>query len=72
MEKNRVHVHYNQSHYREIKRWEIFMEQELRLRLDLGRLVLLKKIFGPIVSNFICRFFESFIEEKMKNIVKVS
>ena len=26
-----------QSHYREVPRWEIFMEQELRFRLDLGR-----------------------------------
>ena len=27
----------NQSHYREVARWEIFMEQELRFGLDLGR-----------------------------------
>ena len=26
-----------QSHYREVPRWEIFMEQELRFGLDLGR-----------------------------------
>ena len=26
----------NQSHYREVPRWEIFMEQELRFGLDLG------------------------------------
>ena len=32
-----------QSHYREVPRWEIFMEQELRFGLDLGRLALLKK-----------------------------
>ena len=25
-----------QSHYREVPRWEIFMEQELRFGLDLG------------------------------------
>ena len=25
-----------QSHYREVQRWEIFMEQELRFGLDLG------------------------------------
>ena len=34
---------YCQSHYREVPRWEIFMEQELRFGLDLGRLALLKK-----------------------------
>ena len=28
----------NQSHYREVPRWEIFMEQELRFGLDLGRM----------------------------------
>ena len=27
----------NQSHYREVAQWEIFMEQELRFGLDLGR-----------------------------------
>ena len=32
-----------QSHYREVPRWEIFMEQELRFWLDLGRLGLVKK-----------------------------
>ena len=26
-----------QSHYREVERWKIFMEQELRFGLDLGR-----------------------------------
>ena len=30
-------VSYDQSHYREVARWEIFMEQELRFGLDLGR-----------------------------------
>ena len=34
-----------QSHYREVPRWEIFMEQELRFGLDLGRLAVLKKKF---------------------------
>ena len=33
----------DQSHYSEVPRWEIFMEQELRFGLDLGRLVVLKK-----------------------------
>jgi hypothetical protein len=28
----------NQSHYREVPWWEIFMEQELRFGLDLGRM----------------------------------
>ena len=28
----------NQSHYREVPRWDIFMEQELRFGLDLGRM----------------------------------
>ena len=32
-----------QSHYRQVTRWEIFMEQELRIGLDLGLLALLKK-----------------------------
>ena len=27
-----------QSHYREVLRWEIFMEQELRFGLDLGQM----------------------------------
>ena len=34
--------YFNQSHYREVPQWEIFMEQELRFRLDLGWLALLK------------------------------
>ena len=49
-----------QSHYREVPRLEIFMEQELRFRLDLGRLALLKKKicadyelhFRPAFSSF--------------------
>ena len=32
-----VMVTFEQSHYREVARWEIFMEQELRFGLDLGR-----------------------------------
>ena len=27
---------WSQSHYREVSRWEIFMDQELRFGLDLG------------------------------------
>ena len=30
--------YFDQSHYREVPRWEIFMEQELRFGLDLGRM----------------------------------
>ena len=42
-----------QSHYREVPRMEIFMEQELRFGLDLGQMALLeKKRFGLIMSNF--------------------
>ena len=33
----------NQSHYREVPQWEIFMEQEMRFGLDLGQLRLLKE-----------------------------
>ena len=29
---------HSQSHYREVPRWEIFVEQELRFGLDLGRM----------------------------------
>ena len=43
----------NQSHYREVLRWEIFMEQELRFGLDLGQLALLKKIdLGQLWATF--------------------
>ena len=48
------------SHYREVPRWEIFMEQELRFELDFGRLALLKKRSGPIMSNFLGLFFHFF------------
>ena len=49
-----------QSHYREFARWEIFMEQELRFGLDLGR-----------INNFWGRFFHVFMGKKkiVKNIV---
>ena len=46
-----------QSHYREVTRWEIFMEQELRFGLNLGRLALLKKRrFGPITGFLILKW----------------
>ena len=35
-----------QSHYREVPRWDILMEQELRFGLDFGRLVTEKKGLG--------------------------
>ena len=38
----------NQSHYREVPRWEIFMEQELRF----GPVGITEKKIGPIMSNF--------------------
>ena len=49
-----------QSHYREVPQWEIFMEQELRFGLDLGRFALLKKniwadyeqILRTVISSF--------------------
>ena len=31
-----------QSHYKEVLRWEIFIEQELKFGLDLGRFAILK------------------------------
>ena len=54
----------NQSHYREVLRWEIYMEQELRFGLDLGRLAVLKKGSGPIMGNFWAFFFFIFSGEK--------
>ena len=55
------------SHYREDPQWEIFMEQELRFGLDLGRLALLKKKLGQLLmSNFRGRFFQVFVVEKIK------
>ena len=38
-----------QSHYREVQRWEIFMEQELRFG-PVGNTE--KKGSGPIMNNF--------------------
>ena len=59
---------WNQSHYREVPRWEIFLAHELRLRfgLDLGRLAALKKRgwSGPIMSNFWGQFFSLFWVKK--------
>ena len=53
--------YHNQSHYREVPWWEIFMEQELRFGLDLDQLALLKKkniwadyeqLLRPFFSSF--------------------
>ena len=38
-----VQAYHNQSQYREVPQWEIFMEQEMRFGLDLGQLRLLKE-----------------------------
>ena len=35
---SRLKKNTSQSHYREVPRWEIFMEQELRFGLNLGRM----------------------------------
>ena len=53
-------IPFQPKHYREVARWEIFMEQELRFGLDLGR-------FG----NFLGRFFHVFMGKKKnkKNIL---
>ena len=55
----------DQSHYREDPRWEIFMEQEFRFGLDLGRLAVLKKsvwanyeqLLRVVISCFQGQFF---------------
>jgi hypothetical protein len=39
-----------QSHYREVPRWEIFMEQELRFGLDLGQMA---NFLAFIASNLL-------------------
>jgi hypothetical protein len=47
-----------QSHYREVLRWEIFMEQELSFCLDLEKLaVLRKKGLGQLWATFEGGFF---------------
>ena len=61
---------YWQSYYREVPRWEIFIEQELRFGLDLGQLAVLKKGSGLIMSNFWGQFFHVFRGKKMLNLFK--
>ena len=41
-----------QSHYTKVVRRAIIMEQKLRFRLVLGRLAIMKKKLGKIMSNF--------------------
>ena len=53
-----------QSHYREVPRWEIFMEQELRIGLDLGRLALLKKNGWADYEQLLRVFFSCFQGQK--------
>ena len=40
------------SHYIEVAQGDIFMEQKMRFGLVLGRLAVLKKKLGSIMSNF--------------------
>ena len=54
-----------QSHDKEVPRWEVFMEQELRLGLDYGRLAVLKKRPGLIMNNFGGWFFHVFRGKKI-------
>ena len=63
-------MHRNQSHYREVPRWEIFIEQELRFGLDLGRLALQKKIWADY-EQLLRPVFSCFHEQKkiLKNIL---
>ena len=37
---------FRQSHYREVAQWEIFMEQEFRFGLDLGRFGTFEAVFS--------------------------
>ena len=54
----------NQSHYREVPRWEILMKQELRFWLDLGRLVVLKKRVWANYEQLLKVFFSCFRGKK--------
>ena len=53
-----------QSHDREVPRWEIFMEQDLRFGLDLARLALLKKNIWANYEQLLRPFFSSFRGQK--------
>ena len=41
-----------ESHYTQVARWAIFMEQKLRFGLVLGRLAILKKKLGRLWATF--------------------
>ena len=47
------------------------MKQELRFGLDFGRLAILKKKIGPIMSNFLGCFFHVFKVKKKKKIENI-
>ena len=49
--------HSDQSHYIEVAQGAIFMEQNMRFGLVLGRLSILKKNWWPIMSKFEAGFF---------------
>ena len=53
-----------QSHYIEVTQEDIFMEQNMRFGLILGRLAILKKNGGPIMSNIWGWFFHVFRGKK--------
>ena len=54
-----------QSHYKEVLRWEIFMEQELRFVLDLGWLAVLKKRVWADYEQLLRVVFSCFQGKKM-------
>ena len=54
---------FGQSHYREVQRWEIVMEQELRFGLDLGRMAVLKKRVWANYEQLLRMFFSCFQEQ---------
>ena len=60
----------SQSHYREVPRWEIFMEQELRFGLDLSRLAVLKKKVGADYEQLMRVVFSNFCGQKKIKIWK--
>jgi hypothetical protein len=47
-----LYTPYTKSHYIEAVHGDIFMEQKMRFELVLGWLAILKKKWGPIMSNF--------------------
>ena len=56
----------SQSHYREVPRWNIPMEQKFRFGLDFGRLALLKKKMGRLWPTFEVSFFKG---KKIRKII---